>query len=242
MYDYATLTDAELARCGYTLRDVGSAASSMEDAANRVVKALYESITVSATGQKANALVRLYKTHPYSQLEAGQQEFARGILGSNPPSDDLRCLTLMGTIGDRDQWNSRTRSAGHKAIPLASAEMVSSIPMIARLINQFGIDVGAVMRPDTMPTGGPSQQKIFDTFYVPEAVGSPYIPAQDDFVIPYGIKSVLGFGGLLSTGELFVVIMFSKVSIPSKTAEMFNRMAICVKDAVEPFLGNKVFA
>ena len=238
MYDFANLTDAELDRCGNTLRDVGSAASSMEDAANRIVKTLYENITDSATGQKANALVRFYKTHPYNELDAGLQDFARGILGANPPSDDMHCLTLLGTIGDQEQWNSRTRSTGHQAIPLASAEMVSGIPMIARLINQFGIDVGAVMRPDPMLIGDLSK-KTFNTFYVPEAVGSPYIPFQDDFVIRHGIKSVLGFGGVLSSGELFVVIMFSKVSIPSKTAEIFNRMAIGVKDAVEPFVGKK---
>ena len=118
---------------------------------------------------------------------------------------------------------------------------MSGIPMIARLINQFGIDIGAVMRPDPMLIGDLSK-KTFNTFYVPEAAGSPYIPAQDDFVIRYGIKSVLGFGGVLSSGELFAVIMFSKVSIPSKTAEIFNRMAISVKDALEPFAGNKVFA
>jgi hypothetical protein len=241
MYDFANLTDAELARCGHTLRDVGSAASSMEYAANRIVTALYENITDSATWQKANALVRFYKTHPYSRLNAGLQDFARGILGSNSPSDELRCLTLLGTIGDQEQWNSRTRSAGHQAIPLASADMVSGISMIARLINQFGIDVGAVMQPNPMLIGDLSK-KTFNTFCVPEAAGSPYIPFQDDFVIRYGIKSVLGFGGVLSSGELFVVIMFSKVSIPSNTAEIFNRMAICVKDAVEPFVGNKVFA
>ena len=77
---------------------------------------------------------------------------------------------------------------------------------------------------------------------MPEAVGSPYIPAQDDFVIPNGIKSVLGFGGVLSSGELFVVIMFSKTSIPSQTAEIFNKLAPGVKQAVEPFVGHKIFA
>ena len=113
--------------------------------------------------------------------------------------------------------------------------------MIARLINQFGIDVGAVMRPDPTLIGDLSK-KTFNAFYVPDAVGSPYIPFQDDFVLRYGIKSVLGFGGVLSSGELYVVIMFSKVSIPSKTAEIFNGMGNWVKEAVKPFLGNKVFA
>jgi hypothetical protein len=213
----------------------------MEDAAGKIVRYLYDNITDPATGRKSCALVRFYKTHPYKQLDAGLQDFAQGILGSPPPSGDINCLTLLGTMGDQDQWKSRAQSNGHRAIPLASAEMVGSIPMIARLINQFGLEVGSVLRPDPMLIGDLSQ-KNFNTFFVPEALGSPYIPAQDDFVIPYGIKSVLGFGGVLSSGELFAVIMFSKTPIPNQIAQSFRNLAPNVKEAVEPFVGNKVFA
>ena len=108
--------------------------------------------------------------------------------------------------------------------------MMTGIPMISRRLTQFSIDVGSVMRSGPMLVGDMSG-KTYNTFYVPEAVGSPYIPTPDDFVIPNGIKSVLGFGGVLSSGELFVVSMFSKASIPAG-----------VKEAVEPFVGNKVFA
>ena len=174
MYDFANFTDTDLASCGDTLRGVGSGASSMEDAANRLVKTLYENITDSATGQTANALVRFYKTHPYDQLDAGLQEFARGLLGSNPPRDDLHCLGVLGTVADIVEANSRAESKIHQAIPLASAEMVSGIPIIGPLVNQFGIDVGAVMRPDPMLIGDLSR-KTFNTFYVPEAVGSPHM-------------------------------------------------------------------
>ena len=260
MYDFANFTDADLASCGDTLRGAGSGAPSMEDAANRLVKTLYENITDPATGQTANALVRFYKTHPYDQLDAGLQEFARGLLGSNPPGDGLHCLGVLGTVGDIVEANSRAYSKIHQAIPLASAEMVLGIPIIGPLINQFGIDVGAVMRPDTMLVGDLSR-KPFNTFYVPEAVGSPHMAPQkvsipsnieeifkgmakyaQEYVIRDGIKSLLGFGGVLSSGELFFVLMFSKVSIPSSTAEIFKGMAVYVKDAMEPFVGNKVFA
>jgi hypothetical protein len=211
----------------------------MEDAANRIVKYLYENITDPATGS-ANALVRLYKTHPYSQLDAGLQQFAQGILGSTPPGN-TNCLTLLGTIGDNDQWKSRSTSNGHRAIPLASAEMVGGIPMVARLLDQMGLDVNTVMRPDPAQIAELSQ-KTYNTFHLADAVGSPYIPAQDDFVVPVGIKSVLGFGGMLSSGELFVVMMFSKASIPGNVATSFSQVANSVKGAVEPFVGAKVFA
>ena len=148
---------------------------------------------------------------------------------------------MLGTKGDNADWKSRSTSNGHRAIPLASAEMVGGIPMISRLLTQFGIDVGSVMRPDPMLIGDMSA-KTYNTFYVPEAVGSPYIPAQDEFVIPNGIQSVLGFGGVLSSGELFVVIMFSKASIPADVANKFSAVGVSVKEAVEPFVGDKVFA
>ncbi len=239
MYDITRFSDADFKECGANVAAFGGGSSSMEDAANKIVNYLYDNITDSS-GNKANALVRLYKTHPYNQLDSGLQGFAQGILGS-APSDDTNCLTMLATMGDHDDWKSRSKSNGHRAIPLASADMVAGIPMISRLLTQFGIDVGSVMRPDPMLIGDMAA-KTYNTFFVPEAVGSPYIPAQDDFVIPNGIKSVLGFGGILSTGELFVVIMFSKASIPADVANKFSAMGASVKDAVEPFVGNKVFA
>ena len=239
MDDYAKFSDADLKECGANVAALGGGASSMEDAANKIVNYFYDNITDSS-GNNANALVRLYKTHPYNQLDSGLQGFAQGILGSTP-SDDTNCLTMLATVGDNDDWKSRSKSNGHRAIPLASADMVAGIPMISRLLNQFGIDVGAVMRPDPMLIGDLSS-KTYNTVYVPEALGSPYIPAQDDFVLPNGIKSVLGFGGILSSGELFVVIMFSKARIPADVANKFSAIGASVKETVEPFVGNKVFA
>jgi hypothetical protein len=124
---------------------------------------------------------------------------------------------------------------------LASADFVAGIPMIAQLVSQFGIEMGSVISPDPNVIGDLARQ-TFNTFHIANAVDSPYIPAQDDFVKPYGVKSVLGFGGVLSSGELFVVIMFSKVSIPASTASTFRDLSANVKEAVEPFVGGAVFA
>ena len=241
MSDLKGMTQAEIKECGDALSKLGSGATSMEEVANRIVSHLYDNLGDKQTGGKACALVRFYKTHPYGDLDATLQGFANGILGTKPESGAMNCLTLLGTIGDQPDWNSRAKSNGHRAIPLASAEFVGQIPMISRLINQFGLDMGSVLRPDPMLIGDLSE-KTYNTFYVPEAVGSPYIPAQSEFVIPYGIKSVLGFGGVLSSGVLFVVIMFSKVAIPQETADNFRSLAPSVKNAVEPLAGTAVFA
>ena len=135
MYDIRRFTQAEANECGAALSRMGLEAESMEEVANRIVRHLYDNLADSQSGQKSCALVRFYKTHPYSELDEGLQAFARGILGSAPASPTLNCLTLLGTVGDKTEWNSRANSAGHKAIPLASEQMIAQIPMVSQLVS-----------------------------------------------------------------------------------------------------------
>jgi len=85
------------------------------------------------------------------------------------------------------------------------------------------------------------EQRTYNVFHVPEAVGSPYVPAQEDFVIPYRIRSVLGFGGMLPTADLFAIILFSKVPISRETADLFKTLALSAKVALLPFVKDAVF-
>ena len=64
---------------------------------------------------------------------------------------------------------------------------------------------------------------------------APMIAPGSSFVVPYAIESVLGFGGLLATGDLFAVIMFSKVPIPPDVADQFRVVALNLKVAILPF-------
>ena len=230
-----------MAECGLALRQFGLGVESMEEASNRIVRYLYENFCTKPTGEKSCALVRLLKTHPYEDLEVELAEYARSMLDHYPPLPAMKCMTLLATVGEQTEWNSRHRSVGHKAIPLASEFVVAQIPMISQLIRQLGLDIKTVINP------GPDllveiEQRKYNVFYVPEAIGNPYIPAQDSFVIPFGIKSVLGFGGLLPSGNLFVIIMFLKVQIPHSTAQMFSTLALNVKTALLRFDRGAVFA
>lgn len=241
MYGLAHLSESDVAECGAQLETFGSDAPHMEEVASKIVRHLYENLGDKETGEKACVLARFYKTHLYSDLDPGLQEFAQGILGETPSSPGMRCLTLLATVGENSKWNSRANSAGHKAIPLPSEDFVAKIPMIARLISQLGLEVSAVLKPDPAIIMD-LEEKTYGVFHVPEAVGSPYIPAQDEFVIPYGVRSVVGFGGILPSGELYAVILFAKVQIPRETAERFSALASSVKAAVAPFAGQAVFA
>jgi serine phosphatase RsbU (regulator of sigma subunit) len=241
MYDLTRFTLRDMAECGLALRQFGLGVESMEEASNRIVRYLYENFCTKPTGEKSCALVRLFKTHPYKDLEVELAEYARSMLDHYPPLPAMKCMTLLATVGEQTEWNSRHTSVGHKAIPLASESVVAQIPMISQLIRQLGLDIKTVINP------GPDllveiEQRKYNVFYVPEAIGNPYIPAQDSFVIPFGIKSVLGFGGLLPSGNLFAIILFLKVQIPHSTAQMFSTLALNVKTALLRFDRGAVFA
>ncbi|MDQ3950518.1 MAG: hypothetical protein M3282_09230 [Gemmatimonadota bacterium] len=226
-------------RCSTELRRATKDAPTMEEAAQRVCRAFYDEL-VAPDGSKACALVRCYRTHPYGQLEPELQSFAKAALQGQTAGPTMRCLTLLGSAGDEPAWNSRRTSVGHQAIPLASAEMIAKAPMIAQLIRQFGLEVADVVQPTTDLVRS-LQGKTYGVFHVPEAVGSPYIPAQKDFVLRFGIRSVVGFGGSLPSGDLFAVILFTRVPVSSETADRFRNLALDVKSGFFPYRDTDIF-
>jgi hypothetical protein len=152
----------------------------------------------------------------------------------------MRCLTLLATVGDERQWNDRRVSLGHQAIPLPSEEIVSRAPMIAQLIQQFGLGIRDIVRPASDVVRN-LEGKTYGVFHVAEAAGSPYIPAQAAFVQRYDIRSVLGFGGSVAGADLFAVILFSRVPISQESADRFRTIALDVKAALVPFANGPIF-
>lgn len=241
-FDIANFSVPNMLRCSREVRKVATSCTTMEDAARSVVRYFYDAFVDPTSGERACALVRFYKTHPYGTLEPDVQHFARQQLGAVPPVDVMKCLTLLGTIGDEPAWRDRKQSRGHKAIPLPSAEIVEQAPMIAQLVKQMGLDISVLVQPSTPIIPSKPEKRSYNVFHVEIAAGSPYIPAQVQFVKRYGIESVIGFGGLLRTGDLFSVILFSRVRVNAESAERFRNVALDVKYALFSFRDDQVFA
>jgi hypothetical protein len=234
MYDLATFTGDDLCRCALTLRNMDECSNNIEETAGRIVRYLYDNLIDRRTGRKACALIRFFKTHPYMDLSEDLQEAAKAVLKGQPIYRATKCLTLLATAGDEPHWNHRQGSRGHQAIPLIDQEFVNRAPMILQLIQQFGLEVSTVI--DTAPTLITQvPHRAFNVFYVAKALGSPYIPAQKEFVVPYQVETVLGFGGILPSGELFAVILFSKSVIPLETANQFKLISAYVRIAIQSF-------
>ena len=231
---------AQMLRAGIDVRKRMAAEQTFEGAARSVCDYLYNELTGS-DGERACALVRCYKTLPYSELQPELKEFVKANLAGEAPRQTMKCLTLLGTVGDERNWNSRARSKGHKAIPLPSPDIVEQAPMIAQLIRAFGLDLSAVVNPGKDVVRD-LMGKTYGVFFIADAKGSKFIPAQEEFVLRYGIKSVLGFGGSLNSGDLFAVILFSKVAIPESSADRFRTVALDVKSGFFRFKDDNVFA
>lgn len=232
-FDVTKFGLAEMLRLGIDIRKRMATKDSFESAAASVCEHLYNELT-GPSGERACALVRCYKTHPFGDLPSDLKNFAKTNLASETPRPSMKCLTLMGTVGEEREWNSRALSRGHKAIPLPSPDIVEHAPMIAQLLREFGLDLSQLLNP-AREVVRDLMGKTYGVFHVAEAKGSRFIPAQKDFVERYGIRSVLGFGGSLPTGDLFAIILFSKVPIPEASADRFKTVALDVKSGFFKF-------
>jgi hypothetical protein len=222
---------------GDAIRAHARTSSSMEESAQRTVDLLWGELE-SEDGGPALALVRLYKTHPYGKLPDELRAFARGVLDEDP-DPETRCLTLLATRGLEPQWNDRRKSEGHKAIPLPSVEFIHRLPMVAGLIDQIGLDLADVVRPD-QDRIHELARKNYDVFHIPHARDSEFVPAQD-FVEEHGVVSALGFGGVLFSGDFYAVVMFSRVPISADVADRVRVLSLATRVSLMPF-GNRVFA
>jgi len=202
----------------------------MEAAARRVVDRLFAEL-VDHQGQPACALVRLYATAQLGGLEPRLQDLARAN-GGPGCREDTRCLTLLASAGLEPAWNDRRTSEHHQVIPLSDEELVTRLPMVAGLLSGLGIELASVVRPDPADNIARSGRR-YDLFFVPEAAGSPLVP-DVRFVERCGIRSTVGFGGVLPSGELFAVVLFTRVALTRAVADLLRSLALTVQALVVP--------
>lgn len=224
----------EMLRCSLGLRRAATGAATLEEAAEHINRHLYDTLLDAESGERQLVLCRIYKTHPYASLEPSQRAFADALLGGERPSQNLQCLCLVATAGVEPDWNDRRRSRGHVAIPLSSADRIEEAPMIAAMVRQFGLEPVQLVNP-TGPLKTRGSGRTYGIFHVEDAVGSADIPAQDEFVAPFGVRSVIGFGGALPTGAIFAAILFSRAHVTPAVADRFRGIALDTKSMLFRF-------
>ena len=94
LHDVTRFSMADMAICSSALRRSGQDASSMEQAAENIVEYLYTHLSGGLGGAESLALVRLFKTQPYGELEEDLQNFARRLLGHSNISTTQHYMPL----------------------------------------------------------------------------------------------------------------------------------------------------
>lgn len=241
MYSLETFTKADLYHCSTALRNFEYQSHTMEQTANRIVRYFYENFRTPCTGQRELALVRFFKTHPYQNLNKRLQTAAQLAAPQRYIPPRTKCLMLLATMGDDPHWNVRQESRNHQIIPLVDPHFVQSLPMISQMIQQFGLPMNAFLKATPMGLEEPFQ-KVFNVFHIPTVLNSPHVPAQKEFVMGHRLKSIVGFGGMLPSNELFAVILFSKTFIRGEIAHNFRLMSTYVRIAIESFQGDSILS
>lgn len=225
---FCTLSD--VTRVGRALRRIGDAELRLGAAATAALDIIYRDLGARPDDGAPAVLARLFATLPYAELAPEQQAIARA---ATPHIEGaMRCLVLLATRGDEPAWNDVRASVGHRAIPLADAASVRAAPMIAALLAQFGVAPELVVSPPSSPLLDASLRR-YNVFFVQEAAGSSFVPAQD-FVTRHRVRSVVGFGGLMPSGTLYAAILFLRVSAQREAADLLQRLALDLKLALLP--------
>ncbi len=222
----------DMVRLAASIRSLTPQARHVEEYAELLCTQLREAFADDLVGHQA-LLVRLYLTQPAEALPTTERDFS----GADDPT--TRCLTLLGTSGSLPEWNDRRMSRGHLAIPLHTPERINNLPMIAGLLRQMGIDVDALVEPAGLVMD--PREHRFGVFHVPEARGSALIPAQD-FVAEHGVRSVLGFGGVLPDGEMYAVVVFTRVPLRREIAVLLETLSPSITLALTELADLPVFA
>lgn len=229
MWDLGALSERDMSDLVGGMRALEVPASSVEESARGLVSYLRRELVDPSSGTSAVALARCFVTTAWGDLPAGVRESAGA--GAPPPADDTPVLTLLATDGELPAWRDRHHSVAHQAVPLQRSGLESRAPMVAALLRGLGVELDdlaeAVRRARSGEVHGLATSS-FGVFHEPVAAGSAQVPDQE-FVRTHGIASVLGFGGMLPDGNVFALLLFTRVPVTALTARLFGTAALSAK-------------
>lgn len=209
------------------IKDKGKGLTSLEETAQELMNTLCQ-VFITDSGERAFVLSRFFKSCIYEELPDDIKKCIQHNEGREKIPAQNRFLVLLGTSGDLKEWKCRKESKGHQVLPLYDPHIVNDIPMLSALLSQIGFNISELANADKDIIIDKEEHE-FGIFCVEDARGSKFIPKQAEFVEPFGIKSVIGFGGHYKTNEIYAVIVFSREKISSETAKLFLSLDPAVK-------------
>jgi len=167
-----------------------------------------------ADGTPIFALLRIFRFGVYDDLNDILKPKAN-------QTDASYWLTLMGTMGIQEAWCSRQQSEGHQVIPADSPVT----PMLKAAFSEIGLQFGNVIKgEETLVMEANRNDTALRHFFIPTALGNQNIPAQEEFVIPHKIQSVVGIGSPFIDDSAYMCLGFAQAELTRTQATNFSRL------------------
>jgi hypothetical protein len=207
------------------LRGLGAPASSMTDAAEKIVGYLFDHLTTDA-GEPGCWGVALHKTHVFGRLPADLQEIGRR---ADPRVvEDTPCLVRIAHAG-----YEAPQDPGSVVRPL-TPEAMTERPVFVQMLLAMGLDAEVVADPLHARSLGLHHRNL-GLFLIEDL---PQSGALDDAaareVEEAGLKSIVGVGSALPNGDLFFVFFFTKETVSAKVGGLLRSLVPAVQASLIP--------
>lgn len=216
MLDFKNSTSDDFAGFARHLWQEAKSTVSHEQTSQYIVESLYREF-VTPKGDPTLALTRIFRL-------TGVDELPPDVL-TLAGRDELAGMALTGTYGMEKAWQNRKTSANHQWVPISKIGVPKRIPMFQEVLSQMGIDLQHLYDHGEIVAAQHSPYTGF--FHIPDVPRAAAIPDQETFVKPYGIKSLVGFGGFLAHPVhtcMFILYAFSREFISAEEAQAFHVM------------------
>jgi hypothetical protein len=198
--DFKILTDLVISIKGLDAAD---------DLAQAFIDIIYEYF------QESLVLLRLFSSVPYAALAMQDKQLvdkkANDSGTAHLYNDGTPILTLLGTRGQKSDWNKRHKSQGFRCIPLVSSTYVASLSMLSMQFKKMEFDFGLFDTWNTTIVAKGHADEYSGMLYVKHAgidkdeQRRMVVPCQE-FVAENNVKTVLGFGGGYSNHPAFATL------------------------------------
>ncbi len=225
--DFNQLSIAQIFRLSKYIKKNCGNLTSLEAAAQELTRILHSSFVIE--GEKNPfVLVRFFKSCSYRELPVNIKKYIHDKELKENLSEDNKYLTLLGSYGELDNWMERKLSVNYKAFPIHDEHMLAKFPMLSAVFEEIGLKLPHIKETDKSILIQ-DYHKQYGLFCVENAEGSKLIPKQEEFVKPYSVRSVFGFGGIYSTSNVYAVLIFSRERLNKKDARIFLSLNPAIK-------------
>lgn len=222
------LTLDDVIPCIIRIRAMAASTTRVECFAQDVMAYCQALFVQRQSGDAEVVLSRCFVTQTYGELSSDVRDYVEGGFREDCVGIQGTYLILMGSAGVVPGWNDPSLSSRYRAVPLGASDFSTRFPMFAECLRPEWIRRTSTTQCDDSLTID-SMGSGLQMFCLSEVEKSAFIPAQKDFVEPYGVKSALGCVGRCGPDRYFFVIMFVRTGVSKEVMELLRLVALAIR-------------